>query len=196
MSSEFPETDVVKAALAGDPAAFEVLIGKYARLVYAQVYVILHDHEGSRDVVQQAFLKAYRFRIRLRDPSKFKPWLLSIARNLAKDALRKSCRRESATTDPGYPGPAPASPAPEWRLDMAERLNSLLLALAALPEHHRQAITLRYLQGLGHQAIQEEMGLSNGALRGILGRALAGLRTQLQRGGIRHWFRTPELPRD
>ena len=49
-------------------------------------------------------------------------------------------------------------------------------ALGTLPEEHRTALTLRYLEGLDHRAIELAMGLSNGALRGILGRALGTLR--------------------
>jgi RNA polymerase sigma-70 factor (ECF subfamily) len=49
-------------------------------------------------------------------------------------------------------------------------------ALAALPEEHRTALTLRYLEGLDYRAIETTMGVSNGALRGILGRALGTLR--------------------
>ena len=52
-------------------------------------------------------------------------------------------------------------------------------ALKTLPEHHRLAITLRYLEGMDHRAIEETMGLSNGALRGILGRGLETLRKTL-----------------
>jgi len=53
-------------------------------------------------------------------------------------------------------------------------------ALARLPEQHRTALTLRYLEGMDYLAIERTMGLSNGALRGILGRALAAMRKTLK----------------
>jgi DNA-directed RNA polymerase specialized sigma24 family protein len=53
------------------------------------------------------------------------------------------------------------------------------LALAALPERHRTALTLRYLENLDAASIEQVMGIYNGVLRGLLGRALATLRKSL-----------------
>ena len=53
-------------------------------------------------------------------------------------------------------------------------------ALAGLPEQHRTALTLRYLEGMDYTGIEQTMGLTNGALRGILGRALATMRKTLK----------------
>jgi RNA polymerase sigma factor (sigma-70 family) len=53
-------------------------------------------------------------------------------------------------------------------------------ALTALPELHRAALTLRYFEEMDYQSIENILGLSNGALRGILGRALASVRKQLR----------------
>ena len=65
---------------------------------------------------------------------------------------------------------------PGSALETQEHQAHLRRALAALPEEHRTALTLRYLEGLDYRAIETTMGLSNGALRGILGRALGTLR--------------------
>ena len=61
-------------------------------------------------------------------------------------------------------------------MEEQEHQKRLRRALASLPEEHRTAVTLRYLEGLDYRAIESRMGLSNGALRGILGRALGTLR--------------------
>ena len=60
---------------------------------------------------------------------------------------------------------------------MDEQLHS---ALAALPELHRAALTLRYFEEMDYRSIENILGLTNGALRGILGRALATMRKQLR----------------
>jgi RNA polymerase sigma factor (sigma-70 family) len=60
---------------------------------------------------------------------------------------------------------------------MDQQLHS---ALATLPELHRAALTLRYFEEMDYRTIENTLGLTNGALRGILGRALASMRKQLR----------------
>ena len=64
--------------------------------------------------------------------------------------------------------------------DSASLDRQLHSALAALPELHRRALTLRYFEEMNYQSIEKLLGLTNGALRGILGRALAAMRKQLK----------------
>ncbi|MBT4817667.1 MAG: sigma-70 family RNA polymerase sigma factor [Lentisphaerae bacterium] len=165
-------------ALAGDVNAFEELVRVYADVVYAQAYVILNSHPESEDVVQDAFLKAYTFRSTVKKPESFKAWLLSITRNLARDAVRR--RREHLPLG-GAPELAAAAPVrhPTWGLEQAERREMLLKALVQLPRRHQEAVSLRYLEHLDHRSIERRMGISNGALRGLLNRGLAGLRRRL-----------------
>jgi RNA polymerase sigma-70 factor (ECF subfamily) len=164
------------AALAGDPDAFEALIRRHGRTLYAVAYSLLHDSSEAEDVVQETFLKAWQTRHRPADPGKFPAWLATLARNRARDILRRRG---------GQPLPAeeelPADPAapPGTELDTAFSATALRAALAKLPDHHREALTLRYLDGLECRAVEHLMGLSNGALRGILGRALGTLRRTL-----------------
>ena len=177
----------VELALAGDRAAFEALIGQYARLVYAQAFMILHDHADTEDVVQETFLRAYVFRVRLRNPDKFRNWLLSIARNLARDLLRRRYpRREVEAEAEALPETAGVADErqPGWELEALEREAQLEAAVAALPAHYRTALSLRYAANLDHRAIERSMGVSSGVLRGILGRALGGLRQRLRHAGF------------
>jgi RNA polymerase sigma factor (sigma-70 family) len=78
-----------------------------------------------------------------------------------------------------------AAATPGSAMEKQEHLAHLRRALAKLPEEHRTALTLRYLEGLDYRVIEATMGLSNGALRGILGRALGTLRRMpgLERSG-------------
>ena len=76
--------------------------------------------------------------------------------------------------------PDDAALAPDALLDAAENHARLRAVLATLPERHRLALTLRYLEGHDHRTIEQSMALSNGALRGVLGRALAAMREGLR----------------
>jgi RNA polymerase sigma-70 factor (ECF subfamily) len=169
------EREQYRAAIHGDREAFEMVIRTHSRPLYAIAYGILQNREESEDVVQDALVKAWKTRWRVREPEKFPVWLATIARHRAHDIFRK--RRTvplSATIDEAIePNSAARTDAPE----LDQQLHS---ALAALPELHRAALTLRYFEEMDYRSIENILGLSNGALRGILGRALASMRKQLR----------------
>jgi RNA polymerase sigma-70 factor (ECF subfamily) len=122
--------------------------------------------------VQDSLVKAWKTRWRVRDPKKFPAWLATIARHKGRDVFRKrrTVPLSEQVTEPIEPEPANTS-----ALD--QRLHS---ALAALPELHRAALTLRYFEEMDYRTIENSLGLTNGALRGILGRALTSMRKQLR----------------
>jgi RNA polymerase sigma-70 factor (ECF subfamily) len=169
------EREQYRAAIRGDREAFEMIIRTHSRTLFAIAYGILQNREEAEDVVQDALLKAWKTRWRVRDPEKFPAWLATIARHRAHDIFRK--RRTvplSATIDEAI---EPSSDAQTKDPQLDRQLHS---ALAALPELHRAALTLRYFEEMDYQSIEKLLGLSNGALRGILGRALASMRKQLK----------------
>jgi len=179
IASESPAMDsaeriVVTAALAGDDEAFETVIRTYSRRVYIVAYAILQDSTDAEDIVQDTFLKAHQQRARLREPEKFPAWLLTVTRNAARDRLRR--RRPQAPAETFDTLVDHNTVTPGSALEREEHEARLRRALATLPEDHRTALTLRYLEGLDYRAIETTMGLTNGALRGILGRALGTLR--------------------
>ena len=165
------EHDLLEAALRGDSEAFEMMIRTYSRSLFAVAFAILQDRGEAEDVVQETLVKAYRSRWRVRNAEKFPAWMASVARNRALDTLR---RRRWVPLD----GHEPA--AEDIPVENEEAREQLRHTLAGLPETHRIALTLRYLEGLDHRAIEQTMGVSNGALRGILGRALATMRKALK----------------
>jgi RNA polymerase sigma-70 factor (ECF subfamily) len=167
------ERIIIKAALAGDDEAFETVIRTYSRRVYVVAYSIVQDIPEAEDIVQETFLKAHQQRRTLREPEKFPAWLLTVTRNAARDRLRR--RRPQAGTE-SFDTLIDPAVTPGSAMERAERQTHLRRALATLPEEHRTALTLRYLEGLDYRAIETSMGVSNGALRGILGRALGTLR--------------------
>ena len=168
------ERIMVMAALAGDDEAFETVIRTYSRRVYVVAYAILQDVSEAEDIVQETFLKAHHQRTKLREPEKFPAWLLTVTRNAARDRLRR--RRPQADPETFDTLVDHSVATPGSAMEKQEHQAHLRRALARLPEEHRTALTLRYLEGLDYRAIETAMGLTNGALRGILGRALGTLR--------------------
>ena len=182
------ECQTYAAAIRGDRDAFERVIRKMSRPLFAIAYGILQNREEAEDAVQDAFVKAWKSRWRVRESQKFPAWLATIARHRAHDILRRRGRTESLS--PGAKTDE-ASVKLDW-LDQssftaddsavgeAERHEQVRCALATLPELHRSAVALRYLEQMDYATIERTLGLTNGALRGILGRALGTLRKQLK----------------
>jgi RNA polymerase sigma-70 factor (ECF subfamily) len=166
------EHEMFRAAIHGDREAFEMIIRTQSRALFAIAYGILQNRSDAEDVVQDSLVKAWRSRWKVRNPEKFPAWLSTIVRHRARDLARKR-----------KPEPLPD--------DIVERTKetesvddslgvNLHAALSELPELHRSALTLRYFEELDYAAIEQLLGLSNGALRGILGRALQTLRKRLR----------------
>lgn len=172
------EHDLYRAAIHGDRDAFEMIIRTQSRALFAIAYGVLQSREEAEDVVQDALVKAWKTRWRVRAPEKFPAWLGTITRHRARDVAR---RRRSV------PFPAEADEPIDPQCDEAARLakekevgDEVHAALATLPELHRAALTLRYFEAMDYAAIERTLGLSNGALRGVLGRAMESMRKRLR----------------
>jgi RNA polymerase sigma-70 factor (ECF subfamily) len=173
------ERELYRAAIHGDREAFEMIIRTHSRTLFAIAYGILQNREEAEDAVQDALVKAWKSRWRVRDPEKFAAWLSMIARHRARDVFRK--RRTVS-----LPNEVTKSLASETNRNRNTNTSDELLdrqlhsELAALPELHRSALMLRYFEEMDYQSIEKLLGLTNGALRGILGRALATMRKRLK----------------
>jgi len=171
-----PEHAIYRAAIQGDRDAFETVIRSMSRNLFAIAYGILQSREEAEDVVQDTFVKAWKSRWRIRESAKLRAWLSTIARHRARDLARKRKPEPlpenfDANDVTEFPG------APAGKADLDGEVRS---ALAQLPELHRAAVTLRYFEDLDYGTIELTLGLSNGALRGILGRALGTMRKRLK----------------
>ena len=166
------EREQYRAAIHGDRDAFEMIIRTHSRTLFAIAYGILQSREEAEDVVQDSLVKAWKTRWRVRDPEKFPAWLATVARHRAHDVFRK--RRAVSLSNEAIETTESRSP------DTTAIDQQLHSALAALPELHRAALTLRYFEEMDYRTIENTLGLTNGALRGILGRALASMRKQLR----------------
>lgn len=172
------ERDLIRAALHGDRDAFEMIIPQFSRTLFAVAYGVLQNREEAEDAVQDAFVKAWKSRWLVRDAEKFPAWLATIARNRARDLARR--RRTVPLPENMDELASTAAEDTHGTLGNADLNQQVHSALSALPEMHRTALTLRYLQEMDYRTIERTMGLTNGALRGILGRALGTMRKQLR----------------
>jgi len=164
------EREMYRAAIHGDREAFAMIIRRHSRALFAIAYGILQNREEAEDAVQDALVKAWKSRWRVRNPEKFPAWLCMIARHRARDVSRK--RRTVLISD------EMTEPIESEATDTTALDRQLHFALAALPELHRSALTLRYFEEMDYRTIENTLGLSNGSLRGILGRALASMRKE------------------
>jgi RNA polymerase sigma-70 factor (ECF subfamily) len=172
-----PEQAIYRAAIQGDRDAFEIVIRSTSRNLFAIAYGILQSREEAEDVVQDTFVKAWKARLRVRDSAKFPAWLATIARHRARDLARKRGPERLPEDFESNEVVEFEVAATGKRADLDGEVRS---ALAQLPELHRAAVTLRYFEDLDYGTIEQTLGLTNGALRGILGRALGRMRKRLK----------------
>src|SRR6516165_9103025 len=101
-----PDEYLVKSAQRGDRAAFEELVRRTSRLVFARLYLETGDSHRTEDLLQETFFKAFRTLGQLTEPAKFRAWLLRIAQNEAIDAIRRD-QRQKRTPGPEQRGARP-----------------------------------------------------------------------------------------
>jgi RNA polymerase sigma-70 factor (ECF subfamily) len=153
------DEELVARATAGDLDSFNQLVTRWERPIYALAYRTLGREEDARDVVQEAFLRAYRGLRGFKGQAKFSSWLYRITLNLCRDWIRKERRAPLVQvpegTDPVDLADAKASPAESVEELVARREMSQAVsrAMAELPEEQRTAIMLKEYQGLTFQEI-------------------------------------------
>lgn len=177
------EQGLVRRAQAGNRAALEELVRRTSRLVYARLFLDTGDRHWAEDLLQETWLLAYRALPQLTDPEQLRPWLLTIARNVLAGAVRRQTRQKRAAPPRAGPGelaevPSPA-PSPAQDAEQSDLHDRLLAILRSLPEEYRLPLTLRYITGADYETIETQLGLTNGALRGLLQRGLKIMRARM-----------------
>jgi len=170
---------LVAAAREGDPKAFEDLV----RLTHADTYTLarrlVSDDDDAHDVVQEAYLRAFRAIGRFRGDAQFTTWLYRITANCASTHLGRRQRHRHESLDDHElvdvrPEHDPAAAAGATLL--RDRLEE---AVAGLPPRLRAVVVLRDIYDLDHSQIAEELGISESAAKVRLHRARRKLRTKL-----------------
>ncbi|MEO7118634.1 MAG: sigma-70 family RNA polymerase sigma factor [Candidatus Limnocylindrales bacterium] len=164
----------VRSAAAGDEAAFARLVAEHHARMARVAYVITGDPDTARDAVQAAWSIAWRKLKNLRDPAQAAAWLVSVAANEARQAVRHRQRRTvveiSAAVDRSTDRGDPA--------DVIEVID-LRRILDALPADDRRLLALRYTAGLDSNALAAQLGISASGVRTRLARLLDRIRMDL-----------------
>jgi RNA polymerase sigma-70 factor (ECF subfamily) len=172
--------DLVRAAKAGDRSSFDDLV----RATYADAYTLAFrltgNEEDARDVVQEAYLRAYKSLRKFREEAQFTTWLYRITANCASTLLAKRTkhRHEELTEETPLIDERPEVD-PEGRADAALDRQRVTAALQELPDGLRQVIVLRDIYDLPHEQIAGELGITEAAAKVRLHRARRKLRERL-----------------
>lgn len=176
------DRELVEQVLSGEREAFSKLVRKYNRMAGAISYGICGDFNAADDIVQEAFLKAYRGLGALKDPGRFKLWFANIVRTKAIDFVRQ---RKSFWSIPSNSSGAHFEGEP-FNSEVAEDLfmreefrGKILEAIRGLPEEDRLVITLKHMEGLSYKEIAEVTETTESAVESRLFRARGALRKKL-----------------
>jgi RNA polymerase sigma-70 factor, ECF subfamily len=184
------DAELVASALRGSEEAFRDLVLRFERPVYALILRMVHEAETAEDLAQEVFVKAYRHLASYDPRRKFASWLFKVAHNSTIDHLRRAqldtvplaAEQEdgggllAVLADTSAESPAAAAE----RRDMARALER---AIARLRPEYREAVVLRYVEGLAYQEICEVLGLPAGTVKTNLHRARKELAEAMRAAG-------------
>jgi RNA polymerase sigma factor (sigma-70 family) len=172
------ESVAVVRARRGDDDAFADLVRAYQGVAFGVAWAMTGSRPDAEEVVQDAFLKAHRALGRFRPGAPFRPWLLTIVGNEARNRVRALSRRESAQLRAAsgvLAAQVDADPA-----QLSARRRELLGALAELPEAERLTVVCRYLLELSELETAAVLDVPAGTVKSRLARGLSRLQGLLE----------------
>jgi RNA polymerase sigma-70 factor (ECF subfamily) len=180
------EPRLIADCLAGDSAAFGVLVRRYQARLFNTVYRLVDNAEDAQDVVQEAFLNAYQSLDTFKGDALFFTWLYRIAVNTAISLKRK--QRVVLRLDSGRNGESPLEPLdpsdhsrPGHALEQAEEEKRVRQALSRLSPEHRAVLVMKDMEGQKYEAMAEVLQVPIGTIRSRLHRARLELRELLEK---------------
>jgi RNA polymerase sigma-70 factor, ECF subfamily len=177
------DAEAVARARAGDREGFRLLVDRHSRPLFRLAYRMTGNEQDAEDVVQEAFLRAYRGLERFEDRSQVGSWLYRITANCAFDILRSRQRREDHLGDEGedeaVAALASAEPGPDRLALSGEVRRRLDVALARMTARERSAFVLRHFEGLSIEEIGGALGMDASAAKQSILRAVRKVRQVL-----------------
>ena len=171
------DTDLVERAQRGDQDAYGELVRRYQALATRTAYVITGTAADAEDAAQEGFTKAYFALDRFRTGAPFRPWLLRIVANEAKNRRKAAGRRPTVDLSVAEDRPSgDTALSPEAAALAGERKESVLAALRQLREEDRLVIAYRYFFELSEAEMADALACARGTVKSRLSRALARLR--------------------
>ncbi len=170
---------LAKKARDGDVGAYERLVREHQTVAFRAAYTITGSAAEAEDAAQEAFIKAYRALNSFRSGALFRPWLLAIVANEARNRRRSAGRRANlvlrAAKSASATTPSPEA-MPEAAVIASERREELLLGVKGLGESDRMVISCRYFLELSEEETAATLGCARGTVKSRLSRAVAKLR--------------------
>ncbi|MEZ5182413.1 MAG: sigma-70 family RNA polymerase sigma factor [Acidimicrobiales bacterium] len=175
-----PLDELVDAARRGEGRAFEELVRRTSAETFTLARRLVSDEDDARDVVQEAYLRAFRSIGSFRGEAQFTTWLYRITANCASTHLgrRRRHRHDELDEEAELVDPA-LEHDPEAATDAALLRQRLELAVAELPPRLRAVVVLRDIYDLSHAEVAEQLGISESAAKVRLHRARRRLRAQV-----------------
>jgi len=178
--ADLDSDQLVGLAMAGDREPFDELVRRTYRDAFGLAYRLTGNEEDARDVVQDAYLRAYRAMGKFRNESRFSTWLYRIVANCSATHMARNSRHrhdeipeDAQLVDPlSFDEPASLAAAS----DLARRLEE---AISELPARLRSVVVLRDIYGMPHDAIAKELDISVSAAKVRLHRARRRLRERV-----------------
>lgn len=167
------DAELVAQTLAGDREAFGRLYDRHARWVRAVVLAVSSDWSAAEDMTQESFLRAYRKLASLREPDRVGPWLVGIARQVARER-RRSLRRDRLQFGAPQPELACASNG-EAAIDGRDQVERVMRRLGELPDDERLAVHAFYLEGQRAADAANRLELPRSSFYALVQRAVAHL---------------------
>ena len=172
----------------GELSAFEELVTRYEKRVYAIALRSSGSPEDAADITQEVFLRAWRSMKDFRGDSGFATWLFRITMNQCVDYARHKQPLVQGEDDEERELPLPdTAPSPEEHLENSELGRELAAALDEVSDEHRRIVLLRDVSGMSYTEIAEILEVSEGTVKSRLSRARIALRKiLLKRGNLFH----------
>ena len=181
----------VKAARAGDEAAFRKIVESLQGRLFAVAFSVLRDTEEARDAVQDAFLRFWHALPSLRNPESLIPFLIQTVHRLSIDRLRRAKRRRISISYSQFADIADVEQLFEMlRVRIAQQrkeerlkdlMDAVLEAVYKMPDYYREAFLLRYMEGMSVREIAQFLGVPRTTVEGRIFKARQFVRDRLRR---------------
>lgn len=184
-AAEPPDRALVERAVEGDREAFGVLADRYYRMVWILAFQKTRHRSDAEDIVQEAFVRAYRSLGSLRDGAKFASWLYNITLKLCIDWVRRRDRRDpTVPLDEELLGKSESGrysrvPPVGAALEAAEEQERVLGEVGDLPDKYRLVVTLRYVERMSYKEIAAHLDEPAGTIANRLHRAIKMLQDRV-----------------
>ena len=183
---------LARACRDGDMAAFECLVERHQRMIINVAFRMTGDYEDACDIVQEAFIAAWRKIGDYRGEAKFSTWLTAIVVNLSRNRLqqiRQRSRREAYSLNAPIPGsdgeslpdPPCETPSSLEQLEEQELRHYVQHCIELLTMEFREVLVLRDMQGLSYEEVGTALGLRDGTVKSRLFRARDAVRECLRK---------------